>query len=157
LSPGLRVGYAIAPKEVIQKMVVCKQGSDVHTPCLSQMIADRFMFTRDFDSHIAHIRQLYKEKADQMISLAKREFGAKVSFTKPQGGLFIWCTLPDGADMPGFVRDAVLQKVAVVPGNAFAVDQNAPNFSFRLNFSMPSAAQIDQGMGILGKLIRGRF
>lgn len=152
LSPGLRVGYAIGPKPVLQKMVVCKQGEDVHTTILSQMICDEFMKTCDFEAHLKGLRDLYRHKAQLMLSLMDRYLvPCGVTYNPVQGGLFVWGTLPDGADMPKFCTLAVAEhKVAVVPGNAFLPDENEPCQSFRLNYSTPTDEDMEKGMKRLG-------
>lgn len=157
LSPGLRVGYVVAPKPIVAKITVCKQGADVHTAILPQMICERFLRTVNFDAHIAGLREIYRKKSGLMLGELDKELAGKVSYTRPQGGLFIWCTLPAGADMMGFCREAVQRKVAVVPGNAFTAKESDPTTSFRINFSTPSDEQIVRGVGILGALAREMF
>lgn len=158
LSPGIRVGYAIAPKEIISKMVVCKQVSDVHTSNYGQMLAYRFLTGTDFDAHLAGLRQIYKQKAERMIHGIESCFSSAVAFTRPQGGLFLWCTLPEGNDMPGFCKRAVADyKVAVVPGNAFMVAESDVTYSFRLNYSTPTDDAIDKGITMLGSLTKDMF
>lgn len=158
LSPGIRVGYGIAPKEVIQKMVVCKQVSDVQTNNLGQMIAYRFMKENDFDAHLAGLRAIYKQKAERMMRGMDEFFSENVAFTRPEGGLFLWCTLPEGSDMTGFCQRAVQEyKIAVVPGNAFMVSENDVTYSFRMNYSTPTDEAIDRGVEILGSLTKEMF
>ena len=152
LSPGLRVGFYVAPPAVIAKTTVAKQVTDVHTNILAQMICHRFLTAFDFPAHIENIRALYRRKCSLMLGEMERAFHPAVSCVKPEGGIFIWCTLPRGIDMQRFVRRAVERGVAVVPGNAFMVDESAPCQSFRLNYSTPSESQIREGMAILGAL-----
>lgn len=155
LAPGLRVGYASAPKEIIQKMVVCKQVSDVHTNIWAQQICDRFLKEADLDSHFAKLKSIYKSKCELMQKCIKENFSADIKVTDPEGGLFIWATLPEKTDMMSFCTKAVEQyKVAVVPGTAFMISENDKTNSFRLNFSTPSSAQIEEGCRILGKLTK---
>lgn len=152
LSPGIRVGYAVAPSPVIQKMVVCKQVTDVHTNIFGQMLADEFMANYDFDAHLEKIRGIYRNKMGLMLDLMKQHLPDSVTWNEPEGGLFIWCTLPEGADMLGFCKEAVeTYRVAVVPGTAFLTDESAPCSSFRLNFSTPTDQQLVEGMEKLGK------
>lgn len=158
LAPGIRVGYGIAPKEVIQKMVVCKQVSDVQSNNFGQMLAYRFMTECDFDAHLAGLRAIYKQKAERMMHGMEESFSKQITFTRPQGGLFLWCTLPDGSDMMGFCKRAVADnKIAVVPGSAFMVSEDDVTYSFRLNYSTPTDAAIDKGTRILGDLTREMF
>ena len=158
LAPGIRVGYGIAPKEVISKMVVCKQVSDVQSNNFGQMLAYHFMTECDFDAHLASLRSIYKQKAERMMRGIAENFSSKISYTRPQGGLFLWCTLPEGEDMMGFCKRAVAEyKVALVPGSAFMVSEEDVTYSFRMNYSTPTDAAIDKGTRILGGLTKEMF
>ena len=155
LAPGLRVGYVVAPKEIIQKIVVCKQVADVHTNIWAQVICEKFLEEYDLVEHLAKIRKVYERKCNLMLDLMDKHFSKKIEYTRPQGGLFIWATLPQGSDMPAFCKKAVQDyKIAVVPGNAFTVNDTDPTTSFRLNFSTPTDEQITEGCEILGKMTR---
>lgn len=156
LSPGMRVGYAIAPAPLIAKMTVCKQTSDVHTNIWAQMVAYEFMTGYDYEAHLRRIREIYKHKAGLMMDCFDKELAPRLTCNRVEGGLFLWPTLPDGMDMPAFCKEAVQRKVAVVPGNAFLMDEGEPCQSFRINFSTPTDEQLEQGMAILGALVRER-
>ncbi len=158
LSPGFRTGYVSAPKEIIQKIVVCKQVSDVHSNIWAQVVCHRFITQVDMKKHFDFLRSVYKRKCGLMISKIEECFSDKISFTRPQGGLFIWCTLPENSDMQAFCKKAVSEyKIAVVPGNAFNISENDVTTSFRLNFSTPTDEQLVQGTEILGKLTKEMF
>ena len=158
LAPGLRVGYVSAPKPVIQKMVVCKQVSDVHTNIMAQMICDEYLKNYDMDAHLEEIRAVYRHKCGLMLDEIDKNFSRKITVTKPEGGLFIWATLPEGSDMMGFCNTAVQKyKVAVVPGTAFLIHETDRTSSFRLNFSTPTDEQLIKGCEILGKLSKEMF
>lgn len=158
LAPGLRVGYVSAPKPVVQKMVVCKQVSDVHTNIMAQMICDEYLKNYDMDAHLEEIRAVYRHKCGLMLDEIDRNFSKKITVTKPEGGLFIWATLPEGSDMMGFCNTAVQKyKVAVVPGTAFLIHETDRTSSFRLNFSTPTDEQLIKGCEILGKLSKEMF
>lgn len=158
LAPGIRVGYVTAPKEIISKIIVCKQVSDVHTNIWGQVLANKFLETCDIDEHLAKLRVIYKKKCELMLKGLEENLSSKIKYTKPDGGLFIWCTLPAGSDMMAFSKKAVEEhKVAVVPGNAFLVDESAKSTSFRINFSTPTDEQIVRGCEILGKLSKEMF
>lgn len=157
LAPGIRVGFVSAPKEAAQKIVVCKQVSDVHTNILAQMLADEFVNNYNFEEHLEKIRGIYRKKCGLMLDEIDRNFSEKITVTRPQGGLFIWATLPDGCNMTEFCKKAVEAKVAVVPGNAFTVHEDDPINSFRLNFSTPTDEQLVKGCEILGKMSRDMF
>lgn len=155
LAPGLRVGYVSAPAEIISKMIVCKQVSDVHSNIWAQQICDRFMETADMNEHLASLRKLYKAKYELMANGIKEHFSDKVRVTEPEGGLFIWADLPEGADMMTFCQKAVEKyKIAVVPGTAFMISENDKTNSFRMNFSTPTDLQITEGCRILGQLTK---
>lgn len=115
LSAGMRVGYVTAPAPVIAKMVVAKQVEDVHTNIFFQMLCHRYMTECDLEGHIRDIQAIYRHKCGLMLECLERELPASISFTRPEGGLFVWCTLPDGCDMNAFVARALENKVAVVP------------------------------------------
>ncbi|MGN1409368.1 MAG: PLP-dependent aminotransferase family protein [Eubacteriales bacterium] len=157
LSAGMRIGYVCGPTEIVTKMVVAKQVEDVHTNIMFQMLCHRYMTERDLDGHIAKIKKLYRDKCTLMLSELDKNMPGCVKFTRPEGGLFIWCTLPNGTDCSEFVKRALEKKVAVVPGSAFNCDTEAPSDSFRLNYSMPSDEDIVRGIGILGDLAREMF
>ena len=158
LSPGFRTGYVSAPAEIIQKIVVCKQVSDVHSNIWAQLVCHRFMNEVDMQQHFEGLRKIYKEKCDLMCSYIDSGFSKKITYSKPEGGLFIWCTLPEGCDMPAFCTKAVKDyKIAVVPGSAFCISESDKTSSFRLNFSTPTNQQISDGMEILANMTREMF
>lgn len=158
LAPGIRVGYTSAPKEIVSKMIVCKQVSDVHTNIWAQVLADRFLNECDMDKHLSSLREIYRHKCSLMLSQIEKNFSSKLSFTRPQGGLFIWCTLPEDCDMMTFCKRAVEEyKVAVVPGTAFLVRETEKTSSFRLNFSTPTDEEIVLGCEKIGRLSKEMF
>ena len=161
LSPGIRVGYVCAHKDIVQKIVVCKQVADVHTTMWSQMIAYRFLKKYDLDEHIEKLHKVYERKTNLMLSEIAKNFSSKIEYTKPQGGLFIWCTLPEGVttqQMLDFCTKAVKEyKIAIVPGTAFYINESDETRSFRLNFSTPTDENIVKGIEILGKLSKEMF
>lgn len=158
LAPGLRVGFSIAPKPVIQKMVVCKQVADVHTNIWAQVVCNKFMTEVDMNEHLNGLRKIYRHKCSLMLGEMDKHFSKKVTYTRPEGGLFIWASVPDGSDMMGFCKKAVEEyKIAVVPGTAFVINDGDTSNSFRLNFSTPTDEQIVKGIEILGKLTKEIF
>lgn len=154
LSAGMRVGFMCAPSEIISKAVVAKQVEDVHTNIFFQMLCHRYMTECDLDKHIQGIRALYRKKCTLMLNELEKNMPECVKFTRPEGGLFIWCTLPDSIDLGEFVKAAIANKVAVVPGTAFNCDTEAPSHSFRLNYSTPSDEQIVTGIKLLGDTVK---
>ncbi len=151
LAPGLRVGYLCGDAEVVSKAVVGMQTSTVHTNIWAQLLAYRFVTEHDFNAHIKGLQEIYRNKYRIMADALKKNLPDFVQLSEPQGGLFIWATLPDKYDMNAFCLEAVKRKVAVVPGNAFNADESAVSHSFRLNFSTPTNEQIEKGCEILGK------
>lgn len=151
LAPGLRVGYLCADAELVSKAVVGMQTSTVHTNIWAQILAYRFVTEVDFNQHIKGLQEIYCGKYKRMADGLKANLPDFVQLSQPQGGLFIWATIPEKYDMNKFCVEAVKRKVAVVPGNAFNADENEVSHSFRLNFSTPTNEQIDQGCEILGK------
>ena len=156
LSPGLRVGYMIASKMIISKATVALQTSTVHTNIWAQMVAYRFVTQVNFEEHLENLREIYKNKCALMLNSLKFAMPRSIQFTEPEGGLFIWGTLPLG-DMNAFCKAAVQSKVAVVPGNAFSVDESKPSWSFRLNYSTPTDEQIEKGVEILAKVAKTMY
>ena len=152
ISPGMRVGYAIGPKEVIQKMVVCKQGEDVHSNMWAQIVCHRFMTEYDYEAHLERLRGIYRRKSQLLLSAMERYLKPLgITWHSFEGGLFAWCTLPDGVDMLDFVKKAAENKVCVVPGTAFLTDESEPCQSFRINFSTPTDEQLTEGIRLLAK------
>jgi len=151
LSSGMRVGYALAPKTLLAKMIVAKQGEDVHTTQWAQMVCHEFMTTYDFEAHLERLRAIYKQKAQLMMDLIDEHLlPAGITYNRPEGGLFIWCKLPEGVDMAEFCTKAVKEhKVAVVPGSAFNVSGEHLQY-FRLNFSTPTDDAMREGVARLG-------
>ena len=154
ISPGMRVGYSIAPKPIIQKMVVCKQGQDVHTNIWSQMVCYEFLTKYDFEKHLEMLRGIYKKKAEFAMELLDKYLAPKITYHKIDGGLFIWCDLPDNVDTAEFCMKAVKNKVCVVPGTAFMANESDVTHSFRINFSTPTDEQLEKGIKILGEMAK---
>ncbi|MBP5606208.1 MAG: PLP-dependent aminotransferase family protein [Ruminiclostridium sp.] len=153
VAPGLRVGYMCAEKNIIAKATVALQVSTVHTSILSQMIVHRFLTGYDFPEHLDNLRRIYGKKCDLMLNNLKLKMPKSITFTEPDGGLFIWGTLPDG-DLDYFVKKAIENKVAIVTGRAFLVDERKPTLSFRLNYSTPTDEQITKGVDILAEVAK---
>lgn len=153
LSPGMRIGFCLANKDIINRMVVCKQVSDVHTNMYFQMLVSRYLDTYDLDAHIKDICELHKIKRDAMLAALDKYVDKRVTFTHPNGGLFIWGELPEGYDSFKLCQEITRRKVACVPGNAFATDESAVCNGFRMNFSMPSLENIEIACQRIGETV----
>lgn len=154
LSAGMRVGFIIGPSDIVQKMVVAKQCEDVHTNMFFQLLCYKYMTECDLDGHVEKIRDIYRHKCGLMLDCLDREMPKEVTYTRPEGGLFIWCTLPDGMDSGEFAKFALARKIAVVPGATFSCDTSAPSNAFRINYSTPSDEQIVSGVSALAAAAR---
>lgn len=154
LSAGMRVGFVVAPEEITAKMVIAKQVEDVHTNQFFQMLCYRYMTECDLNAHIESIRAIYRRKCALMLECLEKELPRGVTFTRPEGGLFLWCTLPERVDGAAFVQKALERKVAVVPGATFDCTPGAPSRAFRLNYSTPTEEQIIEGCRRLGAAAR---
>ena len=152
LAPGIRAGYVIAPAEIISKMTVGKQAADTHSTMFTQILVDEWMKSTDLNEHINKIREIYRRKLNLMCDLIDEYWGGFVKYVRPEGGLFVWCELPESVDMLEFAAKCVENKVAVVPGNAFTVEPGETTNCIRLNFSTPSDEKIVEGMEILKKV-----
>ncbi|MDR6293975.1 DNA-binding transcriptional MocR family regulator [Inquilinus ginsengisoli] len=153
LAPGLRIGWICAARGVVQKLVLTKQAADLHTPTINQMVMHHAA-EHAHAAQVAKIRAAYRDRRDHMLAALLRHMPAGVSWTRPQGGMFIWVTLPEGLDGAELLARAVEQGVAFVPGRAFHADGTGGN-SLRLSFSLADAAAIETGIGRLGALIAG--
>lgn len=153
LSSGMRVGTLTANKELVSKIVVAKQVEDVHTNVFFQMVCARYMQECDLEAHIEKIRALYRHKSSLMLKALDEYMPADVKFTRPQGGIFLWCSLPEGYELSEFVKRCSEKNVFVVPGAAFLPDESEPTRSFRLNYSMPSDEEIERGIKLLAQVV----
>ena len=153
LCPGIRMGYAVAPKEILSKMIVCKQTNDVHSNLFFQILVAEYLKNYDLDAHIAKNNRLYTHKRDVMLDAIERYVDKRVTITHPDGGLFLWLALPEGYDGFELCHRTSEKKVAAVPGVSFAADTSIVSPGIRLNFSLPTDEQIETGIEILGKTI----
>ena len=152
IAPGIRVACAVGKPEIIGAIKQVKFLNDVHSTTWSQVICERILATCDMDAQIEKLKEIYGAKNKVMQDEMAKNFHPSVKYTKPEGGMFVWVTLPDGVDMMKFVGEALENKVALVPGTAFLADTSMPCQSFRMNFSTPSTEDIIKGIEILGKL-----
>lgn len=152
IAPGMRVAIMIGHQELLAKCTIAKQTNDVHTNAWAQKVMARFLHETDMDQHLAKLQAVYDKKCNLMLNEMEKHFSKDCKWTVPDGGMFIWVTLPERIDMLTFIQKALDHKVAVVPGNAFYDDDSKRTQSFRMNFSMPTNEQIIKGVAILGAL-----
>ena len=156
LAPGLRLAWAIAPKEVIRKMSLAKQGTDLHTSTFNQIVAHEVGQHGFIDRHVKVIQETYRERRNAMLDALEEHMPAGVSWTKPQGGLFLWATLPEKINSTDMLQEAIDEKVTYVPGEFFYPDGKGKN-SMRLNFSFCKPEIINEGISRLGKAIKKKL
>lgn len=156
LAPGLRLGWIVAPREVILKLVQAKQGTDLHSSTFDQMVAYEVARGGFLDKHVHRIREVYGRRRDVMLHALEHAFpGAEalgVRWTHPKGGLFLWTVLPEGVDTGELLQYAIKEKVAFVPGAPFFPNGGGRN-TMRLNFSNATDEQIEEGIARLGRAI----
>jgi 2-aminoadipate transaminase len=157
LSPGLRLGWVCAPEEVIDRLVLAKQGTDLHSSNFDQMLAHEVLKDGFMDDHILTIRKVYRERRDGMLDALKRHFPAECSWTRPEGGLFLWARVPEWIDTGELLHEAVAAKVAYVPGYAFYADVTRGRNAMRLNFSNAKPEFIEAGVRRLGDLLKAKI
>jgi 2-aminoadipate transaminase len=154
LAPGIRLGWIVAPVEVIKRCVQCKQGMDLHTSTFSQMLAYEVATDGFLERHVRFIREVYRQRRDVMLEAMDRFFPEEVTWTRPDGGLFLWVWLPERLDAAQLLAKATKDhKVAFVPGHAFYPDGSGQN-TFRLNFSNAEPEKIEEGTRRLGLVIK---
>jgi 2-aminoadipate transaminase len=153
LAPGLRLGWVIAPPQVIRKLVLTKQAADLHTSSFNQHVAYEVAKNGFLDEHVKLIRATYRDRRDVMLEMMDEVFPTEMRWNKPLGGMFLWGILPEGVDAAEVLKTAVERKVAFVPGVAFHSNGSGKN-TMRLNFSFSSPDTIREGMTRLGTTLK---
>ena len=152
LSPGLRLGWVCAAKDVISRLVLLKQAGDLHSSSLNQEAMARVAETV-FDAQVDKVRSAYRERRDAMLAALETHMPEGTRWTRPEGGMFVWVELPEGTDAAGLLKEAVeTAKIAFVPGKAFFADGSGGN-TLRLSFSATTPEKITEGISRLGALI----
>ena len=157
LAPGLRLGWVVAPVEIIDQLVMAKQGVDLHTATFNQMLAWELVKDGFMDEHVRVIRRVYGERRDVMLAALERLFPDGCSWTHPEGGLFLWARVPEWIDTAELLTEAVQARVAYVPGFAFYAEPGHGGNTMRLNFSNAQPAQIEEGIRQLGELLKKKL
>ncbi|CAN7268503.1 PLP-dependent aminotransferase family protein [Phenylobacterium sp. LjRoot164] len=152
ISPALRLGWVCGPKAVIEKLVLLKQGSDLHVSTINQMVGWRTV-TEDYEQHLSRLRNAYGAKAQATLDALDRHMPEGVTWSKPEGGMFVWLRLPEGIDGKDLLASAIAEeRVAFVPGAPFFAETAADN-TIRLSYSLPTPDEIDDGVARLARLI----
>lgn len=155
LTPGIRLGYVVAPLPLVRRLELAKQAADLHTSQLTQMVVHRVIKDGFLERHIPQIRQLYGDQCQVMLDAMAEHFPASVKWTKPEGGMFIWVTLPKHVDAMALLDEAIANHVAFVPGAPFYANEPETN-TFRLSFVTVPPERIRAGIATLGKLIAAK-
>jgi 2-aminoadipate transaminase len=156
LCPGLRLAWILGNKDIIGKMTILKQATDLCTSILSQLIAYEYFQLGKLEENIKSNIQIYKQKRNAMLNTLEKHFPKEVTWTKPQGGFFVVATLPEYIDTGEMFKEAIEENVAYVPGGPFFADGKGKN-TMRLSFCYPSMEDIDEGIKRLGKVIKKRI
>lgn len=154
LTPGIRLGYVCAPLPLVRRLELAKQAADLHTAQLTQMVVHEVVKDGFLDQHIPTIRQLYGDQCQVMLDAMAEHFPAGVTWTRPEGGMFIWVTLPQQVDAMKLLEQSLAARVAFVPGAPFYANDPATN-TLRLSFVTVPPERIREGIAVLGKLIAG--
>jgi 2-aminoadipate transaminase len=142
----------VADSDIVRRYVLVKQGADLHTSSLVQLLAARFMLDHDLEAHIARIRDVYRKRRDAMLAALEEHFPEDISFTRPAGGLFLWIELPEEIDARELLERALEERVAFVPGECFFPGGGHEN-TLRLNFSAMPEDRIAEGIRRLGRVL----
>ncbi len=153
IVPSFRLGWIVAPDEVMEKLLVAKQASDLHTNYFTQRVVCQFLKDYSLDDHIKKINALYSAQKQAMIAALKKYFPKDVKYTNPEGGMFLWVTLPEGLSAMDLFNKAIERKVAFVPGDPFYTHKTGVN-TLRLNYTNSDEKTIDTGVRRLGECIR---
>ena len=156
LTPGIRLGYVVAPLPLVRRLELAKQAADLHTAQLTQMVVYEVIKDGFLDQHIPKIRTLYSNQCQAMLDALTEFFPASVTWTKPEGGMFIWVTLPKHIDAMKLLDQAIAAKVAFVPGAPFYANEAETN-TLRLSFVTVPQERIREGVAVLGKLIAAQL
>ncbi len=150
VAPGFRLGWIVAPHDIMEKLIVAKQAADLHTTHFTQCILWQYMRDNDIDAHIIKIKECYGRQMLAMLNSIGKYFPVGVAHTKPEGGMFLWVTLPEGASSRDLLDLALKDKVIFVPGDPFYINRRNTN-TLRLNFSCTDEKTIDTGIRHLGQ------
>lgn len=156
LVPGIRLGYVVAPLPLVRKLEQAKQATDLHTAQITQMVVHEVVKDGFLDQHIPSIRKLYADQCQAMLDALAAHFPKEVTWTRPQGGMFIWVTLPSHIDSTKLLEEAIKENIAFVPGAPFYANEAQHN-TLRLSFVTVPPEKIRDGIARLGRLIAAKL
>ena len=151
VSPGMRMGWVVAKKDIMDKLIIAKQASDLHSNYFTQRVICQYLQDNDIDEHIKTIKAMYLAQREQMILSIKKYFDPSITYTEPDGGMFLWVTLPEGVSAMKLFENAVIQKIVYVPGDPFYAFGDNLN-TLRLNYTNSTTEEIDEGIQRLAKV-----
>lgn len=152
VSPGMRLGWLVAPKAILEKLIVAKQAADLHANYFAQRVLYQYLQDNDLDAHIATIKEMYRTQRNTMVEAIKKHFDPSVKMTEPEGGMFLWLTLPQEVSAMQLFEQAVIAKIVYVPGDPFYTTGDNRN-TLRLNYTNSTPQEIDDGIRRLATVI----
>ncbi len=156
LSPGIRLGWLVAPHPILEKVIFAKQAADLCSPTFTQRIVDEFFNQNDLEEYIAQLVKTYRGRRDAMLEALDEFFPDEAEWMRPEGGFFVWVKLPEFIDTTEMLADAISQKVAFIPGRAFFADGRGADF-MRLAFCFPSEKEIHEGVRRLSDVVKDQI
>ena len=154
VSPGMRLGWLVAPKAILERLVVAKQAADLHASYFAQRVLHQYLIDNDLDAHITTIKEMYRVQRNTMVEAIKTHFDPSVTMTEPEGGMFLWLTLPNDISAMQLFEQAVIAKIVYVPGDPFYTTGKNRN-TLRLNYTNSTPKEIEDGIQRLATVING--
>lgn len=151
VSPGMRMGWIVAKKDIMDKLIIAKQASDLHSNYFTQRVICQYLQDNDIDQHIQTIKAMYLAQREQMLSSIRKYFDPSITYTEPEGGMFLWVTLPVGVSAMSLFENAVVEKIVYVPGDPFYAEGDNLN-TLRLNYTNSTPQEIEEGIQRLAKV-----
>lgn len=151
VSPGMRMGWIVAKKDIMDKLIIAKQASDLHSNYFTQRVICQYLQDNDIDQHIQTIKAMYLAQREQMLSSIRKCFDPSITYTEPEGGMFLWVTLPVGISAMSLFENAVVEKIVYVPGDPFYAEGDNLN-TLRLNYTNSTPQEIEEGIQRLAKV-----
>jgi 2-aminoadipate transaminase len=156
LAPAMRLGWMVAPTELVSRLTVLRESIDLESSQFTQRVAAEFLTRGWLEPHLEQLNAANRQRREALFAALEQEMGGLVSWTRPEGGLFVWVTLPEGVDATELFKAAVARQVAFIPGGAFAVEGGHAN-TMRLNYSNATPEKIAEGIRRLGQVLKERL